>query len=352
MEMQTLPGFDHFPTHHCITGSLRHIYEFNQYPISEEMLLGLGAGVGFIYWHAKGALPFLGGRANLERPGTEGLEKTAGRRTGVQVESHYTNSAVKAEKTLLELLAFDQPVMLVLDMGYLPYCDFGGEEFHFGAHAIVTCGYDPQNRQVLIADRDDALHPVTLEALARARGSKFPPFPPRHGWYTFDFSDKHPPQADGIHQAIQDCVRGMLEPPIANIGIKGIRKTSRRLHEWPRVLSEKELRGTCINTAIMIDARGGTGGGLFRTMYGRFLDEAAAITGQAAYARAARQMKSAGDAWDEAAGLFEAACQAENPGQVLQKISPLLLEIAGQEEEIWNRLRDFGGNGIVKTNIH
>jgi hypothetical protein len=340
METRTLPGFTHFTTHHCVTGSLRHIYEFNKYPISEEMLLGLGAGMGFIYWHMKGALPFLGGRTNLERPGTEGLEKAIGRRTGVQVESHRTNSAAKAENALLELLASGQPVMLLLDMGYLPYFDFGGEEFHFGYHAVVICGHDPQNRQVLIADRDEALHLIALESLARARGSKFKPFPPQHCWYTFDFSHNHPPQAEEVHQAIQDCVRGMLEAPIANIGIKGIRKTGRRLLEWPKVLSEKELRDACINTAIMIDARGGTGGGLFRYMYGRFLAEAAALTGQAAYARSARQMQTAGDGWEEAAKLFEAACQAENPGQLLQKISLLLLEIAAQEEEVWNELKN------------
>lgn len=83
MTLQPFPNFKHFTTHHCVTGSLRHIYEYHDYPISEEMLLGLGAGVGFIYWHTKGTLPFLGGRANLERPGEEGLEKAVGRHTGV-----------------------------------------------------------------------------------------------------------------------------------------------------------------------------------------------------------------------------------------------------------------------------
>jgi len=46
--MQPLPGFKHFTSHHCVTGSLRHIYEFYGYPISEEMLLGLGAGFSVI----------------------------------------------------------------------------------------------------------------------------------------------------------------------------------------------------------------------------------------------------------------------------------------------------------------
>jgi hypothetical protein len=68
---------------------MRHIYEFNGYPVSEDLLLGLGAGVVFIYWHMKGMAPFLGGRANTGRPREEGMEKTAGRRTGVYVDLIY-----------------------------------------------------------------------------------------------------------------------------------------------------------------------------------------------------------------------------------------------------------------------
>ena len=89
-------GFRTFKTDHCVTGSMRHIYEFNGHPVSEDLLLGLGAGVGFIYWHMKGMAPFLGGRANTGRPREEGMEKAAGRRTGVRVDCLKTSSVAKA----------------------------------------------------------------------------------------------------------------------------------------------------------------------------------------------------------------------------------------------------------------
>jgi len=95
--LQPLPGFRSLAAHHCSTGSLRQIYEFNDYPISEELLLGLGSGLGFIYWHMKGSEPFYGGRANVGRSNEEELEKTAGRRTGVRAKSFVTSSARKAE---------------------------------------------------------------------------------------------------------------------------------------------------------------------------------------------------------------------------------------------------------------
>ena len=83
-----IAGFESLITHHCYTGSLKHIYEFHGYPISEDLLLGLGAGLGFVYWHMKGTDPFYGGRANVGRANEEGLEKAAGRRTGVKAESY------------------------------------------------------------------------------------------------------------------------------------------------------------------------------------------------------------------------------------------------------------------------
>ncbi|MGD0706854.1 MAG: BtrH N-terminal domain-containing protein [Anaerolineaceae bacterium] len=338
MTLQPFPGFKHFTTHHCVTGSLRHIYEFHDHPISEEMLLGLGSGVGFIYWHPKNSAPFLGGRANAGRPGEEGMEKAAGRCTGVQIELHHTSSAAKAEKTLLELLDGKQPVMLALDMGFLPYFDFQGQEYHFGGHVVVVCCLDIPNRQVLIADRDKPLHVVSLESLAKARGSQYQPFPPHNAWYTFDFSQKRAPQSVEVWQAIRQCAQGMLEPPIANLGIRGIYKAAQCIVEWPKLMDETALRLACFNAAIMIDARGGTGGGLFRTMYGHFLDEAVEITGEPKLREVAKQFLAVGECWDEVAGLLDRCYQAEKPQELLIEASQRLPEIAAIEEPAWREL--------------
>lgn len=180
MPTKPFDGFQSLETHHCVTGSMLHIFEFNNCHISEEMLLGLGAGVGFIYWHQKGILPFLGGRANNGRAGEEGMERATCRRLGVGIELIHTGSKRKAEKELLDLLEAGHPVMLQVDMGYLPYFDFEGQEYHFGGHLVVAAGFDPKTRVVLVADRDLELHPVPWEALVQARGSTYKPFPPQN----------------------------------------------------------------------------------------------------------------------------------------------------------------------------
>jgi hypothetical protein len=339
MAPEPIHGFRSFVTHHCVTGSLRHVYEFAGHPISEEMLLGLGAGVGFVYWHMKGAPPFLGGRANTGRPGEEGLEKAAGRRAGVVVESFRTASAKKAESALLERLADGQPTMLQVDMGYLPYFDFP-VEYHFGGHVVVAAGYDSASGEVLIADRDADLHPVSLAAIRAARGSKHKPFPPEHAWWAFDFAGFHEPTADDTVAAIRESATAMLEPPIANLGVKGIRKAATAIRAWPRDLAPDELRAALFNGYIFVDAAGGTGGGIFRYMYGRFLAEAAGVVGDARLASVGERFREIGDRWQTVALAMKSAGESDDPAAGIPAAVAPLADIADREEEAWRQLLD------------
>lgn len=334
MALQPLPGFQASTTHHCITGSMRHVYLYNDHPLSEDLLLGIGAGVSFIYWQMKGLPPFIGGRGNARG----GFEPLVGERTGVRIQAHTTSSTRRAEQALLALLAAGQPVMILADMGFLPYLDFGGREYHFGGHGVVVCGYDAASRQVLVADRDADLHPVPLEALAQARGSTFQPFPPHNTWYTFDFAAKRLPTAAEVRQAIAEQVAAMLHPPIQNFGVPGIRKAAQQMPRWPAAMDEDTLRVALFNGFIYIDASGGTGGGLFRTMFSRFLREAAAILGEPRLEDNAGEFTQLGDRWQVVARSCKAAFAAADPATALQEIPPLLHELFALEGAAWAKL--------------
>jgi hypothetical protein len=340
--METVKGFRHFETHHCVTGSMRHIYAFNGHDLSEDLLLGLGEGVGFVYFHFKGQLPFLGGRAQPK----PSMEEISGERTGVVVRQKRSTSDTAAQKGLLARLEAGEPVMLQVDMGFLPYFDFGGQGYHFGGHVIVACGLDRSRGTVLIADREGPLHPVPLAALCAARGSTFKPFPPGRASWEFDFSGFRPPRADEVFLAIANQAKLMLSPPIANIGVKGIRKAAAEIAHWDSLLEAGPLRGALFNAWIFISATGGTGGGTFRRMFSRFLLEAAGIAGRTSLAAAGSQFAAVADAWDAVAVRCHAAAEevsAKVRAAALPGIAEAVGKIADREEAAWRTLAGAAG---------
>jgi hypothetical protein len=335
--MEALKGFRHFETHHCVTGSLRHLYAFNGHDLSEDLLLGLGEGVGFAYFHFKGQPPFLGGRAQPK----PSMEELAGERTGVVIRQKRSTSDAAAEKTLIAKLEGGEPVMLQVDMGFLPYFDFGGHEYHFGGHVIVACGLDRASGTVLVADREGPLHPVPLATLCAARGSRFRPFPPGRASWELDFGGFRPPTAADVLLAVSHQAALMLAPPIANIGVKGIRKAAAEIGRWDTVLEASGLRGALFNAWIFISATGGTGGGAFRRMFSRFLLEASVIAGRKALAGSGCEFAAIAEAWDDVARRCHAAAE-EHQGaaraRALPGISEAVAKIAEREEAAWGAL--------------
>ena len=110
---ENCPALDGY---HCQTNSFAKIYHYHNHPLSEDMLLGLGAGMGFIYWKMKmgsSTYVFLGGRSN-----NKNFFADVGRRTGVQVRVPSTGCARKAEASILSKLENKEPVMSFGDMGF------------------------------------------------------------------------------------------------------------------------------------------------------------------------------------------------------------------------------------------
>jgi hypothetical protein len=259
----------------------------------------------------------------------------------VRIERFHTSSSKKADSALRQLLAVGEPVMIYVDMGFLPYFDELPDDYHFGGHMVVVCGHDAHTDQVLIADRDLPLHSVSMDDLAQARGSSFKPFPPRNAWFTFDFSQKRQPRPEEVRQAILEVCTTMLEGPISNLGVRGIRKAAQRVLQWSVTMDEQELRWACFNIYIFIDAEGGTGGGIFRYMYGRFLEEAAVLLGDDRLAEVGEDIRVIGDLWQAAAEMFKCGSEAEDPVAVLGKTTAPLREIADLEQAAWERLRGY-----------
>jgi hypothetical protein len=136
----------------------------------------------------------------------------------------------------------------------------------------------------------------------------------------------------------------MLEPPISNLGIRGIRKASQCVGQWPNLMKTEVLRRACFNAFVFIDATGGTGGGLFRFMYSRFLQEASAITREKRLSDLSEQMRQLGDDWQRIAATFRQAYEASARAQHLIHCSALLRAVAERENGVWKRLQELAGH--------
>ncbi len=323
---------------HCQTNSLAKIFHFHNCPLSEDMLLGLGAGMGFIYWSQKGIPPFIGGRSNVKT-----FFQDLGSRASVNIETKTTASEKKAESILLEKLNNKEPVMLFADMGFLPWFELP-DNYHFGGHTFVICGFDGKDR-ILASDMDQTAsgikkgyyHSMTLEQLRKARSSPHKPFPPKNAYLEFDFSCYHPPGEKDIYSSIHQTVDAMLHPPISNFGIKGIRRTAQEIKKWPRKYDDFELRMNLFTLYIFIEI-GGTGGGCFRYMYSRFLKEAAAIIPKNMLEKASAGIHESGQLFTKLGLLFKDAETATDIEDKIDKASEIFTAVADKEEEIFTVL--------------
>lgn len=235
--------------------------------------------------------------------------------------------------------------MVYADMGLLPWFELPNG-YHFGGHTFVICGYDGAER-ILTSDIDQTAsgikkgyyHSMTLEQLRKARNSPYKPFPPKNAYLEFDFSKYHSPGEKDIYSSIHQTVDAMLNPPISNFGIKGMRRTAQEIKKWPRQYDDKELRMNLFSIYIFIEI-GGTGGGCFRYMYSRFLKEAADIASFDILDKASANIQGSGKLFTELGLLFKDAETATDLEDRIDKASELFNIIADREEETFGVLSE------------
>ncbi len=336
--------FDNCPAldgYHCQTNSLAKIFHYYGHPLSEDVILGLGAGLGFIYWKMKmdlGTYVFIGGRGN-----NKNFFSDLGKRTGVRISVLSTASASKAEASLLEKLAKQEPVMMFGDMGFLPWFELP-TDYHFGGHTFVVCGFDGK-KTALASDMDQKAaglkkgfyHQITLEQLRKARGSLHKPFPPKNAYLEFDFAEYHDPRPEDLLSALKQTAKSQLNPPIKNLGVKGLRYTANEILKWPQIFEDSVLRMNLFSLYLYVEI-GGTGGGCFRYMYSRFLKEVAKIVGDKSLEETSGMFDQSGRKFTEIGLMFENAEKMQDINSRLSVASEKFKEIAEIEENAYNKL--------------
>jgi len=184
------------------------------------------------------------------------------------------------------------------------------------------------------------LYEMSLEELAKARGSKYKPLPPKNAYFIFDFSNFRQPTPDNIIESIKQTTYQMLKPPIRNFGTKGIRKAGNQIKKWEKQLSDSDFRMSIFNIYLFVTVAG-TGGGIFRYMYSRFLKEASEILSNKEFYKIGDEIKKCGDLWTEMAFPLKEALEIVNPASLIKDIPEKLNFIADKEEMIFTKLKEI-----------
>jgi Butirosin biosynthesis protein H, N-terminal/Domain of unknown function (DUF4872) len=294
--MPTVPGYVHTPGHHCGSTALRNLLAFHGIEISEEMAFGLGAGAGFYYLAMDGSSPsrwFNGRTARLEESFRELTGAALEMRTFAEEEGGGAWAAARAE------VDAGNPALLLTDLYYL---DHYGNSAHFPGHAVVLAGYDADVAHLSDTGFEE-LQTTRLENLARARHSGHPAYPLEGHMFTVTEAVEREQLEAAIPRAIARAADEMLDPPFGEFGgLPALERLAAEAGSWPEAVEDWRW---CARFAYQVIERRGTGGGCFRLMYSRFLDEAGRDEAPLAAAAAAR--------WTELAEAFKAASESEDP---------------------------------------
>jgi len=322
-----VPGFRHLPGQHCGSTAIRNLLAFHGVELSEEMALGLGAGPSFYYVVLDDQSPsrFTNGRVMR-------LEEQFLALTGAPLRLDTFDGPEGSWAAARQAVDRRRPALLLTDLYHL---DHYGSSARFPGHAVVLAGYDDE--VAYLADTGfEELQTTRLENLAAARHGDLPIAPLAGHMVTVPERAEVGDVRAAAPAAIAHAAEGMLAPDLgAYQGLPALRRFAAEVAGWPETAPDWRWSARFCHQVI---ERRGTGGGNFRRMYSRFLDEVAAAC-LAPVAGGAELAAEAAERWSALAAALLAASELDDPGPELRAA---VEEAAGgvleAEERLWPAL--------------
>ncbi|CAM1372970.1 BtrH N-terminal domain-containing protein [Tenacibaculum xiamenense] len=316
-----IENFEPFIGEHCETTTTGSLLKHIGINLSEPMLFGLGQGLGYIFWNMKIMdFPFIGGRIKPDL-----LTKNICENLDLELKINETTSVNKAWNTVKNHIDNGIPVGLKLDCYHLEYFT---SKIHFAGHYASIYGYDGMKAYLNDTNQQGRNAVTSLNSLALARNEKGP-MSSKNLSYTISKKKNLTPLKEAIPKAIFNNANDFLNPPIKNIGYKGIAKTSLEIKKWFH--TSKSIKKDFQLCASLME-RGGTGGSLFRNLYRDFLKESANFLSSQKLLEASQSYHEIALDWKKISELLHLIGETENEIH-LNKASDLFLKVSAKEKE-------------------
>lgn len=306
---------------HCETTATGTLLRHIGVQLSEPMLFGLGEGLGFIFWNMKFMdFPFIGGRIK-----PDALTENIVRNLNLKLEVQETSSSKKAWENVKSNIDRDIPVGLKLDCYHL---DYFTNKIHFAGHYVAMYGYDDTYAYLIDTKQQGGKVRASLKNLELARKEKGA-MSSKNLSYVIEKTSKVYNLEEAIKTALKNNANDYLNPPIKNMGYKGVLKASVEIKKWFK--TSKNVQSD-FKTSAMLMERAGTGGALFRNLYRDFLKESYDLLKIQGLKEVHERFVEIAPLWTEISNLFAYAAETQDINYI-NKASEILIDLSNREKE-------------------
>lgn len=320
-----VPGYVHRKGEHCGSGAMRNLLAFRGIVLSEPMCFGLGSGAGFLYlpdFPVSPGVAFHGRIMELERELCGAL--------GIPFPERPERDGDTGWARAREAVLSGHPVLINTDLAFLDYFD---TKTHFSGHRVVLIGFDDDAGEALLSDSEwDAPQRIPIASLKRSRSSDVPPYPMENRWCVVAPDGPLRPLSESVPIALRKNADAMLAPSEGDVsGVGGMRRAAGEMPRWPGMTGDWAFAA---RFGYQVIEKRGTGGGLFRRLYARYLEEASSAHPPVSAAGLPRTMVAVADGWTAIAARLKAISES-NDRSGFRVVSEMLLRQADAEEAIW-----------------
>lgn len=303
----------HKTGHVSFVSCLRDLLETEGHQISEEMVFGLGCGLGFSYNRSRGMV------SAVRRP--EDFFSTFFKNYGGRCDCQHAGYRSAWPKIKWNLDRGKPVVVGPLDLRSLTYLKVNRSQ---PTHFVTLVGYEGSYVYV---------HDCRLEKKQRLSMARLEEAWSNAALYRFSFPKKSRELKVCLPSILLQYSNAFLEPATDNIGITGEESLSGELPDWQA--SDDELEATLVGLNA-------SGGPAFRDVYGWFVVEAKEVLGAPHLEKAAKEFFRAGEYWQDFAKALEQARRtqkAENRRKAFAKASEEMRRISVMERMAFGSLR-------------